>query len=776
MKRFLFLLLVLTQVYFSQAQSHLVPIGSWQTHLPFTSTLAVADAGDLVYSATGTSMYSYNKTDNSFNRLSTPAGFSDVGIRGITYDPHSRTLVVAYTNSNLDFVFDREIYNYPFIQSSAISGDKNIYHVSFSGDTALLSCGFGMVLFEVSTRESPATCFFTDATGANLRANASVVYNNDIYAATTAGLYRVAMNEPNIQDFSKWDSLSGMDGLPVGEVHFVEQFNDALFAVTGDAIYRYTDGSWSSYFQEENWHTVHLTSDDTYLIVTQRFGVNLPADSCRILLIDADDAVTEIVDDTQLRYINQTERSSDGTLWIADSYNSLLSYRDGQFASYTPNGPATFKVQDMAVNNSILYVAPGEINASWNYQFNQEGFLVYDFGYWSTYNQFGYSILDTVYDFISVETDPRNSTVWFGSFGGGLVRYDRQNNSLELFKQGYLENVPGDPTSYRVGGLALDSTYNLWISNFGAVNPIAVRKADGNWMHINPGLPTDVVNQVGQIVVDGFNTKWIQLPRGNGILVYNENGTIDDLSDDLVKILGAGTGTGNLHTNFVNCIAVDKQNEIWVGTSEGITIFYNPGEVYTNTSAGDATQPLVNLGGYYEQLLRNDIVNTIAVDGANRKWVGTNSGAFLISDDGTEQLIYFNTDNSPLISNVVLNITIDGITGDVYFGTDKGIISYRYTATEGVAETSQVQVFPNPVREDYTGTIAINGLTPNAEVRITDMAGRTIWQAQALGGQAIWDGNGYDGGRAATGVYMVYATNEDGSQTAVAKILIMTVQ
>jgi hypothetical protein len=241
-----------------------------------------------------------------------------------------------------------------------------------------------------------------------------------------------------------------------------------------------------------------------------------------------------------------------------------------------------------------------------------------------------------------------------------------------------------------------------------------------------------------------------------------------------MKVLGAGAGNGNLHTNFINCIAVDKQNEIWVGTSEGITIFYNPSEVFTGNTSGDATQPLVNLGGYYEQLLRNDIVNTIAVDGANRKWVGTNSGAFLISADGTEQLLYFNADNSPLISNTVLNIEIDGITGDVYFGTDKGIIAYRYTATEGVAEISNVKVFPNPVREDYTGNIAISGLTANAEVRITDMAGRTIWQTIAMGGQAIWDGNGYDGGRASTGVYLVYASNEDGTQTAVAKILFIS--
>lgn len=184
---------------------------------------------------------------------------------------------------------------------------------------------------------------------------------------------------------------------------------------------------------------------------------------------------------------------------------------------------------------------------------------------------------------------------------------------------------------------------------------------------------------------------------------------------------------------------INKEKCGW-GITEGITIFYNPSEVFSGSTAGDATQPLVSLGGFYEQLLRNDIVNTIAVDGANRKWVGTNSGAFLISEDGTQQLLYFNTDNSPLISNAVINIEIDDVTGDVYFGTANGIISFRYTATDGVEEIDKVNVFPNPVRPEYTGLIAINGLTENAEIKITDVAGRMIFETTALGGQAIWDG------------------------------------
>lgn len=187
----------------------------------------------------------------------------------------------------------------------------------------------------------------------------------------------------------------------------------------------------------------------------------------------------------------------------------------------------------------------------------------------------------------------------------------------------------------------------------------------------------------------------------------------------------------------------------------------------------DAAQPLVNLGGYNEYLLSKEIVNCITVDGANRKWIGTNSGVFLISADGTEQLLFFNQDNSPLLSNVVLSIAIDGVTGEVYFGTDKGIVSYRGTATQGLAEQGNVKVFPNPVRPEHNGPIAISGLVNNAQVKITDTGGRLIYETIALGGQAIWNGKGYNGQDAATGVYMVYSADDTGKETVVTRIVLL---
>jgi hypothetical protein len=218
---------------------------------------------------------------------------------------------------------------------------------------------------------------------------------------------------------------------------------------------------------------------------------------------------------------------------------------------------------------------------------------------------------------------------------------------------------------------------------------------------------------------------------------------------------------------------VDLDGEIWVGTDKGIGVFYTPENVFTSSNF-DAQQILVDEGGFIQPLLEAETVTSIAVDGANRKWIGTQrAGAFLMSADGTQQLVHFTEDNSPLFSNTINSIAIDQITGEVFFGTDKGIISYKSTATHGTEVNSDVLVYPNPVSENYNGYIGIRGLVANADVKITDITGTLIFQTTAEGGQAVWNGKNFSGEKAKSGVYLVFCSNADGSQTLVTKIMVI---
>jgi ligand-binding sensor domain-containing protein len=206
----------------------------------------------------------------------------------------------------------------------------------------------------------------------------------------------------------------------------------------------------------------------------------------------------------------------------------------------------------------------------------------------------------------------------------------------------------------------------------------------------------------------------------------------------------------------------------------GICVFYSPENFFIPGQNFDAQQILVQEGSYTQYLLENEMVTAIAVDGANQKWIGTDrGGVFLFSPDGTKKIYHFTIDNSPLFSNRITALAINPLTGEVYIGTDKGIISFKSTATEGGDTFSDVYAYPNPVKEGYTGYIAIKGLVQDAEVKITDISGRLIFATKASGGQAIWDGKNFSGKRAKTGVYLVMASNSDGSEKIVTKILII---
>lgn len=347
------------------------------------------------------------------------------------------------------------------------------------------------------------------------------------------------------------------------------------------------------------------------------------------------------------------------------------------------------------------------------------------------------------------------------------------NNSFTTIYDESNSTLSGISGFVRIGGICFDAAGNMWVTNSGVNTALNVKeKINGTWKAFDLSGYVSVNQAEADIVMDQNNQIWMVLPRGKGLLVYNYNGTIDNTSDDQVTTLSNATGNGALSSNNVYSIAVDSTGEIWVGTDKGISVFYNPGNVFVSGSDFDSQQILVNEGGFIQPLLASDITSAIAVDGANRKWIGTqNSGVFLMSADGTQQLLNFNASNSPLFSNTINSIAIDQTTGEVYFGTDQGIESYKSNATKGGATYSNVLVYPNPVPSGYNGSIAIRGLAQSSNVKITDISGTLVYSTTAEGGEAIWNGRNFEGEKAQTGVYLVFCASSDGSKRVVAKIL-----
>jgi hypothetical protein len=279
---------------------------------------------------------------------------------------------------------------------------------------------------------------------------------------------------------------------------------------------------------------------------------------------------------------------------------------------------------------------------------------------------------------------------------------------------------------------------------------------------------------IGDILITKTGHKWIVLPRGYGLFVLDDNNTPDVFIDDRYKKMLV-EDSENKVISLVYSIAEDLDGNVWVGTDQGPLIYYNPENVFENDlKASRIKIPRNDGSGLADYMLGTEIITSIAVDGSNRKWLGTySSGAYLLSPDGTVQIINHNEKNSPLFSNSIVSLAVDNKTGDVWLGTSKGLQSVRGDATAGEGKFTNVYTFPNPVREDFTGNVTITGLMRDSQIRITDISGNLVYETVSDGGQATWDLKIYNGQRVSTGVYLVFCASSDGSQSFVTKMLVI---
>jgi hypothetical protein len=762
--RYLFCFLILLLFAVCDGQAQLSPIGQWREHMDYRQGKRVALSDGHVFTATSFGAYVVSRNDGEISRLSKVSGLSDVGVRTLNYNTSSNKLLIAYNNSNLDVLYRNDVINIPDITRSAATGDKTIYDIHFVGTSAYLSSGLGIIVVDLQKYEISNT-FIIGNNGGNVKVNGFAATATQFFAATDEGLKTANRTVANLNDYRNWNLASGANGLPAGAVQQVFVVQNTVVARILNSLYSFNGTSWQMIYNDDwRWETVNA-SDGSLLICEERFGWV----ERRVVVLNTSGAVTAVVqNNNELRYPFHAVKSGN-EIWIADFEKGLVKAESNLFERYAINSPYGRLDGEMLFFKNTLYVAGGSINDAWNYQFNGSGFFTFDNNEWKDYNRLTIPWMDTIFDIISIAVDPRNDVIYAGSFGGGLVEFTSAAQ-YKIYKQNSpLNEAVGDPNNYRVGGMAFDKENNLWISNFGGSNNFLVKKADGNWRSFRvPFLIQD--NMVGAVLIDDADQKWIQVPQGNGVFCYNHGASIDNAGDDRWKWLQAGRGNGNLPSNAVNCMVKDKDGFIWMGTDKGIAIIQCPGDVFT-TNGCEAFQPVVQQDNFAGFLFENEDVRALAVDAANRKWVGTRNGVWLISADGEKVLQRFTAENSPLLSNEIIRITIDPKTGEVYFSTFNGICSYRGGATEASENPDKVIVFPSPVPPGYSGTIGIRGLPENSIVKIVELNGRLVFQTRSLGGQAVWNGRDYRNQRASSGVYLVLAKDEFGTEKQVGKIV-----
>lgn len=771
MRIFLFLILFSVKLY-SQ-----VPIGQWRTHLPYSAGKNVEVTPDKVYCLTEGGLFYYSLKDNSNTILSKINGLSDVTISTIKYISAYNTLIVGYDNGNIDLIQDNNIYNISDIYRKQIIANKRINNVQFlSNGLTYLSCGFGIVLLDIDKKEIKDT-YLIGENGTYVCVNDLCTDSTYLYAATNNGIYKALLNEPNLVNFNNWQIDTSL-------VNHQKKFSNIVYfkshlivfcnndSINSNKIYSEELGNWIQY--DTMFKNVRkMAVSEGKLLITCDYFVSSQED------YKGDKFFYSTFDSNFTPSPYDAQYSSDGQIWIADN-NLGLVWGFPWYYTYThtaPNGPSTNIAANIVADKNIVLTTTGGFNSSWNNLFSSPTFNILQNNEWNTLSNVNISGLNGSFDLLEIAIDPTNTNKYFiGSLGCGLFefennvltnKFDQNNSSLQPFHPSYQVVM--------VTGMTFDEENNLWISNLGTQNypnMLIVKKANGTWKSFNI-YETINSSYISKIVIDKNNTKWVLLPRGKGLLAFNENKTIENTSDDLIKYVSVADENGEIISNEVYSLAVDKDGIIWVGTNKGVPYFYNPENVFDNNNFYAQQVKLPNeTPGQANYLLEAETVTSITVDGANQKWFGTGSGgAFLMSSDCTKELLHFTKDNSPILSNSIISITIEPITGEVFFATDKGIISYRATATEPEEYFHDVKVFPNPVRHEYNGTIAISGLVSNCDVKITDITGNVVYQTKSEGGQATWNGRNYSGQKVSTGVYLVFCTNEDGTKKYVTKFL-----
>jgi hypothetical protein len=767
--------LLLTQTVFlgflsmlTMAANAQIQLGDWRDHLPYSHCIKVAKASTKIYAATDNNLFVFDTHENSIQKLSKISGLSDMGVSTIEYYAAKNILLISYTNGNIDLLKDFQVTNIPDVKNKVMSGSKKANGIYFKDNFAYLCYSFGIVLLDLDKNEIKDT-YVIGEPGIAYEVFSLTADDTYFYAGTSNGLFKASITDPFLVNYARWQRDATIPN-NTGEFNQVAFFNGKLIANyttttdKTDRLYYLGSSGWNEFLSSQNDRRYEVRQTNNKLMVTN---------GSQVMVVNTDFQVDLIV--KQYSFAAAVPRSSlideSGIVWIADNEYGLVSYTPSSniSRSIVPNGPYTNHVWDLKYANGTIYATGGGLNASMNNLFHAGELYSFTNEAWS-------SILNyTTTDYIVATPDPLDkTTIYVGSWSSGiwayqngqvLANYKDKNSTLQ-------SNITGQDY-IRIGGITFDTNHNLWVTNGGVGSPISVRKTDGTWKSFPWG---PVVNSplAGNIHQDKYGQFWVVLPKGVGLFVFDVNNTIDNEKDDKYLVFRPKDALGDIVTN-IYCVTSDRSNNVWVGTDHGPIMYPNPQNVFSGETDGtQVTIPRNDGKNTVDPLLGSETINCITIDGGNRKWFGTEKGgAFLFSPDGTKQLLHFNTDNSPIFSNTIQSITINDLTGEVFFGTAMGIISYRGKATAPNDDFTNVYVYPNPVRPDYHGDIVITGLIENCYVKITDISGNLVYHTKSIGGQAVWDGNMKNGRRVSTGVYLVFMSNDDGSKTYITKMLVI---
>jgi hypothetical protein len=742
MKKSLTLLFVLYYITVFPQQA-----SSWKIYSSMMTVNDFALSGNTFWGASTGGAFQFIPKDSIYNKFTKVEGMSGITITSVAAD-NSGNIWFGSSNGALDYYNKntKKIQSITDIVNSDKT-NKQIYSLQTSGDTILAATDFGICLIDPKNVVLYDTYFKFGSLLSNTKINFAVKYGL-VYAASDNGVIIQIPGTTNLSAPESWQVYTTLNGLPSNTINKIIRYNNQIIAASDHGISLFNNTGFNTFIPTLANTNINdlFASNDSLFILQGNQNVYLYTGGNLSLVYTFPVLVTHIKYDA----VNGLMGSS--TNGIVQLKNSLPYY-------IYPNGPAANLFLNLAVSKD------GTLWSSTGKDGHGVGIFSLHNDYWTNYNISTTPILPTN-DYWSIFAASDNS-IYAGSWGKGFFRLKDNKVSLYTTANTGMLGFPKDPQFLVITGFAQDSKNNLWIMNYGSVTRKNLTMLTTDSVYYNFTIPAtanqDLQYQMN-VVIDQYDTKWYlsEDAKQTGLIYFNENGTPNDPSDDKSAFVG-----GLNDNNDVTCLSVDKNGDIWVGTGLGVNII-------TNTySITQSTTPQLAISSVF--ILRQQSINCILVDPLNQKWVGTNQGLFVVNQDGTTLLNVYNAENSPLLSDVIMNLAIDENTGTVYASTGAALISFKTTSVKPVQSFAGLQVYPSPFKlTNGTNQLTIDGLIANTDIKILTISGSLVKEFTSPGGRiAFWDGRDAKGSLVSSGIYIIVAYDQDGNNVAAGKIAVL---
>lgn len=759
---------------FFHSVSAQVGTGQWRLHVPSKNAHDVVAFNDRVYAAYVNGVSEFHFSSGEITIWDAVNSLSDISVSCL--GKYGNSVWIGYDNGNIDKISDNRVTNISAIKLAEIQGSKRINKLVEHGNYIYAATGFSIVKLDPAKNEVRDTYYPTNGNSPIL----DIAFKNDsIYALTNDRLYKGKTTNIALADPTQWEVDARVPQLSAHQYSEIEAAHNTLYLLYNndaygmDSVYRLDNQGLVSVVDEPfTMEIKSLNQIDGNLAVNFFDGSNIYRSDFTV-----EESVLVYASGTNVRPRNLTR--ADGHFWVADEDNGLVKYTSyGNSQAIAFPGPPKNSYYAMDWNKGKLVVAGGSLAGEAG-TFNKSGIYIFEEEEWQLKDPANMTLWNTpnFWDAIAVSINPVNENqIAVGSYSQvplSLLTADGQVTDTLTPDNSILEWGSIGNGSSEVTDLKYDESGNLWILNGYSNNPLKVLTKDNEWYQFD--LAPGSKNKHSQkMAIDYNGNKWVSI-KDAGLFGFKDNGTISSTGDDQTVRLTMGVNQGNLPSNQINAIAVDFDNEIWIGTDAGFAILYNSDASFDGGAGSyDAQRIKIEFEGNVEYVLGATDITSIVVDGANRKWFGTaNAGIVLMSSDGLEIIEQHTVDNSPLISNAIVDLELDHSTGELFIITDKGMVSYRTDATYEDPDYENVIVFPNPARPDFDGPITIQGIRYNSDVKITDVAGNLVYSTTSNGGTATWNGRTLNGDPVGTGVYLIWTAANEGKGRKVGKVLVV---